>query len=197
MKVIRIFFWVLIWLFCFPNVYGQTYSSIINDKEIYAFLNYITKTDKKHSEEPLFKRKQIYYKIKTWDTANFVIKDTELYNKYPYLDLEEQFLFPKSKGVDTMFKQADRAFLFQQFISIKDTIWQKSFSNSKLLKDKDQKRPNRYYYSIPLFSIDRKYVIVRKAYYCGSLCAYGGYYIYKRIGKNKWEYVVSVHTWIS
>jgi hypothetical protein len=112
-------------------------------------------------------------------------------------DFIGQYLFQKDRGTDTMFRQEDRAFLFNQFTSIKDSVWHEAFSHSKLLKNTNQKRPNRYSYSIPLFSLDKKYVIIHKYYYCGSLCAYGGYYIYKRIEKNKWEYVVAVNTWMS
>jgi hypothetical protein len=184
-------------IFCSQFVIGQTYSTLISDKEIYDFLNYITKTDKKHREEPFLKCKQIYYKIHSWDSANFKLKDTAFNNKFPFYESESQYLFYKGKGVDTMFKQEDRAFIFNQFTSIKDSIWHDPFCHSKLLKDKNQKRPNRYYYSIPLFSIDNNYVVIAMSYYCGSLCAYGGYYIYKKIGKNRWEYVVAINTWVS
>lgn len=187
----------LIGLLYNERVWGQTYSAVTTDKEIYAFLNWMTQSDKKLSEEPKLKRKQIFYKIISWDTANFVSKDTALLNRYPFLDFDNQFLFQRSKGTDTIFKQADRTFLFKQYTSIKDTIWHQDFSNSKLLKDKNQKRPNRYYYSIPLFSADRKYVIVCRQYYCGSLCAYGGYYIYQRIGDNTWKFITSVNSWVS
>lgn len=179
------------------GVCAQTYSSVTTDKEIYDFLNWMTLSDKKLSEEPKLKRKQIFYKIISWDTANFITKDTALLNKYPFFDLDNQFLFQRSKGTDTIFKQADRTFLFQQYTAIKDTVWHQGFSNSKLLKDKNQKQPNRYYYSVPLFSADRKYVVVRRQYYCGSLCAYGGYYIYRRLTDKKWEYITAVNTWMS
>jgi hypothetical protein len=176
---------------------GQTYSSVTTDKEIYDFLNWMTQTDKKHGEEPRLRRKQIYYKILTWDTTNFISKDTALLNKYPFFDFDGQYLFQRRAGTDTIFRSADRIFLFQQFIAIKDTIWHEGFSNSKLIKNKNQKRPNRYYYSVPLFSLDKNYVIIRRQYYCGSLCAYGGFYIYKKINKGKWKYITSVNTWIS
>lgn len=184
-------------LFCPNCILGQTYSTVITDKEIYNFLNWMTQSEKKYSEEPRLKFKQIFYRMITWDTANFIAKDTALLNKYPYFDLDDKFLFQRSSGTDTIFKHADRTFLFQQYNAIKDSVWHQPFAGSKLLKDKNQKMPNRYYYSIPLFSLDRKYVILRRHYYCGNLCAYGGYYIYKRIAENKWEYVTSIHTWIS
>ena len=188
---------ILIGFLNFTLATGQTYSSVISDKEIYDFLNWMTVNDKKYGEEPKLKRKHIYYKTLSWDTANFITKDTALINKYPHFSIEGQYLYQRRGGTDTIFKQKDRDFLFQQFAAIKDTIWHDRFSKSKLLSNKKQKRPNRYYYSIPLFSLDKKYVIIHRQYYCGNLCAHGGYYVYRRLGNNKWEYVTAVNTWIS
>lgn len=187
-------------LFGFLNMtfaIGQTYSSVTSDKEIYDFLNWMTVNDRKYGEEPKLKRKQISYKILSWDTTNFRAKDTALINKYPNFSLDHQYIYQKRGGTDTIFQQKDRDFLFKQFTAIKDTIWHDKFSKSKFLTSKKQKKPNRYYYSIPLFSVDKKYVIIHRQYYCGSLCAYGGYYVYRRLDNNKWEYVTAVNTWIS
>ena len=174
--------------------FGQTYSSLTTDKEIYDFLNWMTKTEKKYDEEPFFKRKNIYYKMSSWDTANFVRTDTI---KNPYSEFDRQFLFKKRGGSDTIFKTADRKYLVQQYFAIKDTIWHNGFKNSKLTKNKSQVRPNRYYYSVPLFSVDKNYVVVRKTYYCGSLCAYFGYYIYRKIDKDNWEFVTCINCGMS
>ena len=189
-KIVILF---LLGLLCSVSVFGQTYSSITSDKEIYNFLNWLTKTEKKHSEEQKLKRKRIFYKIIPWDTANFVTKDTSV----QYLSQDNMFLFYRFAGTDTLFKKADRAFLFQQYTSIKDTIWHKRFSKSKLLKNKNQKHTNRYYYSIPLFSVNRNYVIIYIGYYCGNLCAYRGYYIFEKTGNKKWKYVTVVNSSMS
>ncbi len=183
-------------LFNFTFLIGQTYSSIISDKEIYDFLNWMTKNDRKYGDEPKFKRKQIDFLILPWDTCNFVIKDSAVFNN-PNFVSDHFYLFYKNSRTDLLLQQQDREFIFKQFTEIKDTIWHKPFSNSKLLINKDQKKPNRYYYSIPLFSVDKKYVIIHRQYYCGNLCAYGGYYVYQRLDEKKWEYVTAVHSWIS
>lgn len=173
---------------------GQTYSSVTSDKEIYDFLNWMTVDGRKFGGMPKLKRKQIYHKILSWDSTNFITKDTGLINKYGF---NGRYLFQGHCGTDTIFNQQDRDFIFKQFTAIKDTIWHDKFSKSKLLTHKKQKRPNRSYYSIPLFSADKNYVIVRRQYYCGYLCAYGGYYVYRRLGNNKWEYITAVNTWAS
>lgn len=84
-------------LFCTDSISGQTYSTLTTDKEIYDFLNWMTQSDTKHKEEPKLKQKQIFYKIISWDTANFITKDTALLNKYPFFDLDNKFLFQRSK----------------------------------------------------------------------------------------------------
>jgi hypothetical protein len=174
--------------------FGQTYSSLVSDKEIYDFINWMTKAEKRHYEEPFFKRKNIYYKVLTWDTSNFVRTDSI---KNPYSEFDYQYIFKRRGGSDTIFSAADRRYLLKQYFSIKDTIWHKGFKKSKLTKNKRQVRPNRYYYSIPLFSLDKNYVVIRKTYYCGSLCAYFGYYIYRKTDKDHWELVTCINCGMS
>ena len=176
---------------------GQTYSSVTSDKEIYEFLNWMTVKDRKYRAEPKLKRKHIYNKILTWDTTNFITKDTALIKQFRFFRIDERYLYQGLGGTDTLFNQQDRDFIFKQFIAIRDTIWHDKFSKSKLLTEKKQKRPNRYYYSIPLFSVGKKYVIIHRVYHCGDECAYGGYYVYRRRDNNKWEYLTEVNTWIS
>lgn len=106
------------------------------------------------------------------------------------------YLYKKKQGTDTIFKQEDRDFIFKQFDAIRDSVWHKGFSASNLVTKK-KKKPNEYHYSIPLFSVDRSHVIVRQVYYCGKLCAYGGYYVYRKLEKKKWELVTVVNAWMS
>jgi hypothetical protein len=152
---------------------------------------------KKHEEEPKLKQKHVYYKILSWDKRNFINNDTLLIKKDEFSDINEHYLYKRERGTDTIFNQEDKEFILKQFSAIKDTVWHEKFSHSKLLTNKKQRRPNRYYYSIPLFSVDKKFVIIHKLYYCGSICAYGGYYVYKRIDSKNWKYITSVNTWIS
>jgi hypothetical protein len=188
---------ILLFLLLSIRQFGQTYSSITTDKEIYDFLNWMTKHEDKYREESKLKRKAVFYKILTWDSANFIAKDSNLINQFPYFEIEGQYLFQKRAGADTLFSKADRRFLFQQFNAIKDTVWHMRFSHSKLLKNGQQNRPRINYYSIPLFTENKKYVIIHRYYYCGNLCAHGGYFIYEKIGDNKWKYITAVNTWMS
>ena len=188
---------IIIGFLNFTFTFGQTYSSVTSDKEIYDFLNWMTINESKYEEEPKLKRKCIFYKILSWDTTNFIIKDSTLFKKYQFFNIDGRYLYQRQGGTDTIFNQLDRDFIFKQFTEIKDTIWHEKFSKSKLLTHKKQNRPNRNYYSIPLFSADKKYVIVYRKYYCGNECAISSYYVYRRLDKNKWEYVTEVNTCVS
>lgn len=180
----------------FASAIGQTYSTVTSDEEIYDFLNWMTIHSKKYGEEPKLKRKHIHQRILSWDTINFITNDSPSLNDQ-FSSLDMRYLYQRRSGMDSIFTQQDRDFLFKQFKAIKDTIWHKSFSNSKLLSNKKQKRPNNYYYSIPLFSVDKNYVIIHRQFYCGSSCAYGGYYLYRRLDKDHWIFVTALNTWIS
>jgi len=193
---------------------GSSYSSVISDNEIYEFLNWMTiKNEDEYFEEPIGRK--VYYKIVKWDMENFIPKEEitininknlffRLFRRKEYkaqlLNFLEDvrsfdYLYDSKSGTDTIFKQEDRDFIFLQFTSMKDSIWHSSFSNSELVTTKELNYVR--YYSIPLFSLDRNYVIIYRSYHCGSLCAYGGYYVYRRIDKNNWVFVTSVNTWIS
>jgi len=184
----KLTFLLIVFLNCM-FAFAQTYSSVTSDKEIYDFLNWMTTHERKYEYEPKLKQKHISNKILSWDTTNFIIKDN-LYFQF-------NFLYQRNCGTDTIFNNQDRDFIFRQYTAIKDSIWHNKFSKSKLLTTKNQKSVNRHYYSIPLFSVDKNYVFIQQQYNCGSECAYGGYYVYRRIDDKNWEYVTSVKTWIS
>jgi hypothetical protein len=170
---------------------------VSTDGEIYTFLNWMIRHEKKYDEEPRFKNKQVSPHILAWDEGNFVIDDTVLNNKYKYFSLYNEYLFSEKPMLDIAAKPEDKAFLLKQYTAIQDSVWHKKFSKSTLLKREEQKRANRYYLSIPLFSRSKKYALVQKIYYCGQECGYGGYFIYERTGKNKWKQIAAVKTWIS
>ncbi|MFT4224336.1 hypothetical protein [Dysgonomonas sp.] len=187
-------FLLIIGLLNITFITGQTYSSIVSDKEICDFLTWMSYNDKRHKPEPKPKNRQIYYKILKWDINNFIPKDSTLINKYKF-DVDQMYIYTRRAKTDTIFDKEDRNFILEQFKAVKDSIWHNKFTNTKLLKNKSQ--TNSYYYSIPLFSLDKKYVIIHKQFYCGSLCAYGGYYLYRKVDEDNWEYVTTIHGWVS
>ena len=118
----------------------QTYSSLISDKEIYCFLNWITKNEEKHFKESYMRRKYINSRIIPWDSANFI-------DSLPHglASFDKIYLYESKNGIDTIFNEKDRRFLFEQFISLKESKWHKRFKKSKLI-DFHSLKPNHYFF---------------------------------------------------
>jgi len=182
-------------LLVFKISYSQKYSSTISDSQILKFLNWQIQTEDKYPEEPKNKKKVIYSKIISWDTTHFRLGANNNVNSIEYNLI---YLFnERNKWLDTLFTKEDREYLFQQFINQRDTVWRQTFNYSSLSHIKKQRKANRHSFSLPLFSLDNRYVIIRENYHCGSLCGHGAVKIYKRIDSDNWEYLGSVNSWIS
>jgi hypothetical protein len=39
--------------------------------------------------------------------------------------------------------------------------------------------------------------MIKKEFYCGEVCAYGGVYIYKLSETNKWMFILILNSWNS
>nr|WP_322622965.1 hypothetical protein [uncultured Flavobacterium sp.] len=50
--------------------------------------------------------------------------------------------------------------------------------------------------SLPLFSEDREMVVIRLSYSCGSLCGYGGIYVFKK-EDDIWKPFTAIDQWMS
>jgi len=160
-------------------VFSQTYNSVTSDKEIYDFLSYIIKYENKYEDEPRFGLKYISEKIIPWEQDDFVRNES--------LEKDNKYIFKEEIRIDTIFNAADKDFLKNQFNGSKAKIWQTKFKHSILAKNENETEENRYYYSIPLFSVDRKHVLVKKKYYNKNHCYYG-YCIYRKNEKGNWDY---------
>jgi hypothetical protein len=140
------------------------------------------KHEKRYAEEPKNKHKKVWAKIGNWDI-----------NELKYRLSHS----PNERWIESAFSPADTSFVYSQVLAQVDTIWRSAFENSKIIKKQNNKRrQNRFYYSLPLFSADKKFVIISVSYFCGSLCGYSSYKIYKRLQEG-WEYLGEVNAWIS
>jgi hypothetical protein len=158
---------------------SQTYNAVTSDQEIYGFLSQIIKYEDKYKEEPRFELKYISEKIIPWEQEDFV--------KNANGEKNNNYIFNEEARIDTIFNAADKEFLIKQFNGIKAKIWQKKFKHAILAKNESQTQVNRYSYSIPLFSTDRKHALVKKKYYGKDHCYYG-YCIYRKSEKGNWDY---------
>jgi hypothetical protein len=180
---------LLVTIFC----HGQTYSSMINDSEIYSFINTAIKTDKDRIHKKSLKKILLWPNIDKWDKAVLTpVKTSEDVQK---LDTEKDYFFLYKK-VDSLFTEEDRIFMLKQINSFKDTVWRRPFKGSTFVS-KANAQQYSFSFSIPIFSIDRSIAAI---YFSGSgrqLCGFGGYYFYKRTDKGLWKFVTAVGHWIS
>ncbi|MBK5722050.1 hypothetical protein JGH11_14315 [Dysgonomonas sp. Marseille-P4677] len=174
-------------------VTAQTYSSIISDKEIYDFMEWMVDNDKKSEKEIFGKNRDLLVKTAPWDTANFISENKAL--DIQYFEQDNKYLFKRSEGLDTLFTDADKKFLLDQYNSIQSSVWTKNIGGKKIQKRELKENDEINMYSIPLFTKDKEFVIIYKIFYCGYECAYGKYYLYKLIGDNKWKFVLTLNPW--
>ena len=179
---------LIICIFSRQLSYAQTYSSEISDSEIYNFLDWLSCSEKKHDKEPKLKPKHVSFIIRPW-SAEFLSQADPTTHEFE----STRYLF-KEKVADSIFTGKEKEYLIKQFSAIKDTVWHQAFDGSVLkgeYKEGEKSRIN--YYSVPLFSSDKNHVIISRLYYGGAFLLQSGFYIYKRIDKNKWEFVKKIY----
>lgn len=172
--------------------HGQTYSTVISDSVILDFMTWEVEHGKAYTEggKPRFKKKTSYKPL-TFDTLNFYFTDSLQAVGWEY----HEYLFNKHNKIDSLFTTADIDTLFIQFKAIKDTVWSHHIQGVKI---KNWRSPlNQYRYSIPLFSQNERFVLIKKSFYCGNICAYGGIYLYEKVGARKWKLLKILNGWMS
>jgi hypothetical protein len=160
---------------------GQNLSSEISDKEITDFIEWELSTSEN--------KKKVYYQIEEWTEKNFQQIKNIADRDFEYT---LKYLFTKENQLDTIFSKMDIEYLIKQKNSIKKTDWGTDFKNHKISK----RKKNRVKYSIPLFSKNKKYVVLYKELWRGMENARGCYYLYTRI-KSGWKLVGNYNCWMS
>jgi hypothetical protein len=164
--------------------WGQTYSTIIPDKEITDFINWeIAQTPKgKYALKKIFNRPHL------WEDANFIAPPDSLQYDLGY---ELNFLYKKENHLETLFSDQDTAYFLEQFKAMKPTLWN-GIDNLRV----STRRKNAFGYSVPIFSKNKAFVIVYKSEYRGPESGKGAYYIYKKTA-NGWLFVKAINHWMS
>ena len=188
----------LIILLCFSVLHCQTYSNEVSDKEISLFFEQLKNSEK-------LKIKKIDHKIIKWrDYDIYGEKDTTLNFTFATGILKNEIILKH-------LTKDDIKYIEKQYLNIKDSVWKKNdFKKFNLLDSigrkeihdysmKRHRKMGNYYsysFSIPLFSIDKKFVIIIQDFYCGSMCSTQCIYLYKRNEIfNKWEEIASWNCW--
>ncbi|MBW6483994.1 MAG: hypothetical protein K0B10_13160 [Vicingaceae bacterium] len=171
--------------------YAQIYSELISDEEILDFLKWESKNTPITTipvRTPFFK--MVYYKPVSWGYV-LVIPDSILQETGMKAYNPNIFLNKFRYDLDTILTKGDIEFIQSQYrghntankwkIKLTKTFYK------RLLFGKNR----TYYYTIPVFSLDKNYVLFKKVYYCGPICGEGKIILYKRISDNNWiEYKV-------
>lgn len=172
--------------FCFISSLFCCQTAKISDEETYEVINYILKS------EHIF-GKSTYWKI------NVITEDPNIKTHAEYFT--EDFLrknykkYFSKKSIKSIVQQftnsdqflLDRNYVFDlRIIHLTDLIDDKSRKSSMydFLKNK-YNSDGLIYVSKPLFSEDKKMVIINYGYYCGHLCGHGKIVILKKT-KERW-----------
>ena len=179
-----------------------SYAQSVIDKEAIAFVQWDLEQLPRHGIEPKHRRRQLFYKPYNWYSKADSIA------KIPYIKevVIQMITNPWGLGrngrarlqLDSLFNENDFIYLHKQLVSLDfSTVWLKDDFIVKVRNTINNKFPNIYLYSIPLFSVNRKRVIVKREYYCGNVCAEGEILIYEKVDGTGWELRYVLSRWIS
>ena len=173
-------------LLCGSPLSAQRYSSMVDDQEVYRFLDWLTS---RLSEQNEGRKIIVSRDIKRWKETNFVEKEMSL----------ASILRKRAKGVmvtnadlifqndaDSLFREKDREYLFRQFLAQNEGegTWRKRFRES-WFSLRAQPNEFQYQYAVPLFSEDRQYVVcLYKIAPNKERCD-----VYRRNPAGQWEFV--------
>lgn len=177
MHIMRTTLLILLMVSLSSRGHSQSYNSVISDREIENFIQWEIDNIPKYSEDRNFGKKKLLDKPMSWKTAGIgklLSGDSISFEKRFYLFFEH----------DTLFDEADKAYIKRQYDTEVIRKWSVKFENVNL-----KKKANLNYHgmTIPLYSIDKSKVIVWKYFFCGSVCGHACIFIYNRISDDEWK----------
>lgn len=186
---------LLIALLTIDKSFSQTTTKVISDNEIINFIRWQIISEKRYPDEPPNNPKNICNDVIQWRKGQFELAPNTSIHSLEYL---LEYLFnDRNKWLDTIFTIDDKMFLASQCKKQKKR-WDKIARDVGFIKCRKLHLSNIHHLSIPLFSMDRQFVLIRESYYCGSLCAYSAIKIYKRKKDGEgWEFLKSINGMMS
>lgn len=169
---------------------AQRYSKSIEDTAIVNFMTWLFTAD-----TSVKAKKQVDTDMLKLDTINFVYADSSTLADYRYAGN----IFGKRNKLAAFFTEADANAFVKQVNGQRKFSWNiKSkkvhfVSSVELINNRLEKV--LYSYSLPLFSTDRKYVIIIEAFYCGLVCGGGEYCLYERQSAGTWKKLRQFNQW--
>ena len=127
--------------------------------------------------------------------SNFIYADSLTLSNYEFA----QNIFSKINKLTQYFNKEDADYFVQQINQQRKDKWQLKIKGIKLF-DTIELINNRvdkvlYSYSLPLFSANKKYVIIIEAFFCGLVCGGGEYNLYERQNDNSWKKEKTFNQW--
>ncbi len=166
---------IVLIVFHLEDINGQTYSTLIKDKDIIEFMNWKLNIDTTPNSEVPKEYFSFSNHIDHW--APIILKwdltqDSATNNDFCIFN-------KRNKWLDTIFNEEGKEFLIKQSNSYIDSLWHiKTPINPKA------KVESFHYCNLPLFSIDKQYVLFKEMYRCGGDCGEMGITIYKKINSS-------------
>ena len=183
-------FLTIIFLSFWLTISAQKYSNVIKDTAITNFMTWLIKSDTSFKAV-----RHIDNDILKLHSDNFIYSDSSTLKNYQFA----QNIFNKKLSLTQYFNQEDAKYFVQQINKQRKAKWNLKIKGIKLF-DTIRLVNNRvdkvlYSYSLPLFSVNRKYVILIEAFYCGLVCGGGGYNLYERQHDNSWKRLKQFNHW--
>lgn len=165
---------------------AQTYSSIVSDRQIYSLLAAIQAADSGSSI--------INKVIIPWDPLQLLRgpedSSTTDFDRYFY-----NYMYLYKGRADSMFSTAEKSNFYKQFTVLQDSLWRQPFGGGKLVEIINPVLQRSKSYSVPLFSRDGAYALVRQALTGAPAGGRGGVFVYRRRDDNGWELVDILNKW--
>lgn len=156
------------------KIKAQTYNSLIPDKDIENFIQWkLTDT----SAYRIISKECFSISILSWKKE--ILDYDNSSRKSPFSIYKAQ-----NHWLDSIITKEDKEFFIQQADSAKSNTWETRGIN---LSNKTKRIKNVCSLSIPLFSKDKQFAIIRELYRCGKDCGEMRISIYKKTISG-WEY---------
>jgi len=171
-------------------------SKTVSEKEMYSIINFVISTELPRLSNTSDKG----YITESFTNSLFFRQEEYLNTNADSLFNKKDIEFIHQQMNDTLFKLNPDLIKSKTVVSF-DTLMKlrnKGERSSKFWERFSEKYGKHEYFSIskPLFSVDKKTVIVSYGFHCGSLCGGGSTEIYRLVGK-KWERIKTIETWVS
>lgn len=185
----KLFLTILFFLCCLAGS-AQKYSRQIGDTAITNFMTWLFQSDTSYKTT-----RHVDNDIQKLHPDNFIYADSVQLKNYQF----SQNIFNRTNKLNSYFNEQDANYFVQQIKDQRKDKWNLRIKGIKCF-DTIELTDNRvdkvlYSYSLPVFSADKRYVIIIEAFYCGLVCGGGSYNLYERKTDGGWKKMKTFNQW--